>query len=151
MEAVEKMHIFYQSMDIDYLKETISILGIARKFLFKDTKAYFSLFGQEDKDLYYTIKKNIVGGPSIIFTCYHQVGETLVRGKKVCQNIVGYDCNVVYLWGIGEEMPTGYFMRRDAPHFKPKVNSKYLHMFAWMDRVSVEQEVHIAHKLNAGK
>ena len=24
-------------------------------------------------------------------------------------------------------------------------------MFAWMDRVSVEQGVHIAHKLNAGK
>ena len=50
MEAMEKIHVFYKSMDIDYLKETISIPGIARKFLFKDTKAYFSLFGQEDKD-----------------------------------------------------------------------------------------------------
>ena len=75
----------------------------------------------------------------------------MVRGKKVCQNIVGYDCNALYLWAIGEEMATGYFVRREAPHFKPKVNSKYLHMFAWMYRVSVEQGVHIAHKLNAGK
>ena len=75
----------------------------------------------------------------------------MVRGKTVCQNIVGYDCNALYLWAIGEEMPTGYFVRREAPHFKPKVKSKYLHMFAWMDKVSVEQGVHIAHKLNAGK
>ena len=122
VEAVEKMHVFYQPMDIDYLKETISIPGIARKFLFKDTKAYFSLFGQEDKDLYHTIKKNIVGGPSIIFTRYHQVGETLVRGKKVCQNIVGYDCNTLYLWAIGEEMPTGYLVRREAPQSEQQVS-----------------------------
>ena len=25
-------------------------------------------------------------------------------------------------------------MRRQGPDFKPKVNKKYLHMFAWMDK-----------------
>ena len=48
-------------------------------------------------------------------------------------------------------MSIGYFVRREALHLKPKVNGKYLHMFAWMDRVSQEQGVHIASKLNAGK
>ena len=91
------------------------------------------------------------GWPSIIFTHYHQVEETLVRGKKVCQNIVVYDCSGLHLWAIGEGMPTGSFVRREALHFKPKVNGKVLHMFAWMDRVSQEQGVHITHKLNAGK
>ena len=38
MEAVQKMNVFYQSIDIDYLKEGISILWVARKFLLKDTK-----------------------------------------------------------------------------------------------------------------
>ena len=48
-------------------------------------------------------------------------------------------------------MPTGYFVRKEALHFKSKVNSKSLQMYAWMDRLSQEQGVHIAHKLNAGK
>ena len=48
-------------------------------------------------------------------------------------------------------MPAGYFVRREAPHFKPKVNGKYLHMYAWMDKIMQERGVHIAHKLNTGK
>ena len=41
----EKMHVFYQSMDIDYLKEAISTLGMARRFLFKDTKLTLASLG----------------------------------------------------------------------------------------------------------
>ena len=39
------------------------------KYLFSGLEAntYFSLFQERDKDLYYELKKNIVGGPSIIF------------------------------------------------------------------------------------
>ena len=54
--------------------------------------------------------------------------------NKLCQNIVGYDCYALYMWAIGEDMPGGYFVRRQDSDFKPKVNKKYLHMFAWMDK-----------------
>ena len=88
VEAVEKMQVFYKDIGIDFLKECLSIPGVARKFLFQD-RPTFSLFGPEDVDLHKTIKKNIVGGPSIIFTRYHEAGKTRIRKNKLCQNIVG--------------------------------------------------------------
>ena len=150
VEAVEKMQYFYKDLGIDFLKEALSIPGVARKYLFQ-TNPVFALFGEEDADLYRTIKKNIVGGPSIIFTRYHEVGKTLIRGQKLCQNIVGYNCNSLYLWAIGEKMPSDSYVRHDAPDFKPKVNAKYLHMLAWMDDEAQRRGIKIYHKLNAGK
>ena len=150
VEAVEKMQSFYKQVNIDFLKECVSIPGVARRYLFKD-HPLFALFGTEDADLYKTIKKNIIGGPSIIFTRYHEAGKTLIRGKKLCQNIVGYDCNALYLWALGEAMPSGYFVRRQAPYFKPRCNKKYLVMFAWMDAVAKEKKIRILHRLNSGK
>ncbi len=65
------------------------------------------MFKEEDKELFYLLKRNIVGGPSIIFHRYHEVDKTLIRGGKVCKNVVGYDSNALYLWAISEVMPVG--------------------------------------------
>ena len=145
MEIVENMYVFYQSMDIDYLKETFFILGIARKSLFKGTKPYFSLFRQEDKDLYHTIKENIVGGPSIIFTNYHQIREILVRGGNLHHNIVGYDCNALYLWTIGKEMHTGTVTGMMA-QLKPSMNL----MDAISMDISVNSHLLVGRKMQEG-
>ena len=79
-----KMQAFYKDIGIDFLKECLSIPGVARKFLFRDRHT-FSLFGLEDVALYKTIKKNIVSGPSIIFTRYHEAGKTRVRKNKLSE------------------------------------------------------------------
>lgn len=51
----------------------------------KSTNSKFSLFEQEDKDLYDLMKNGIVGGPSIIFKRYVEGGKTFIRnGKKLC-------------------------------------------------------------------
>ena len=71
--------------------------------------------------------------------------------KKLRQNIVGYDCNALYLWAIGEDMPGGYFVRRQGPDFKPKVNKTYLHMFAWMDKEAESKGIQIQHLMNTGQ
>lgn len=50
-------------------KVAMTVPGIAREMLFqasKESSASFALFGEEDKDLFQTVKKNIIGGPSII-------------------------------------------------------------------------------------
>lgn len=49
----------------------MSVPGIARQMLFNAsarTVTSFSLFEEEDKDLFYSVKNNNIGGPSIIFT-----------------------------------------------------------------------------------
>ena len=51
-------------------KIAVSVPGIARQWLFqvaRDAGASFALIHRDDEGLYYTIKKNIVGGPSIIY------------------------------------------------------------------------------------
>jgi hypothetical protein len=50
-------------------KDGVSVPGLTMKYLFSINVAvtYFSLFSEKDKDLYYTMKDNNVGGPSIIF------------------------------------------------------------------------------------
>ena len=71
VQAVEKMQKFYFDHHIDLLKVAVSIPGIARRWLFQtahNAKTNFGLIQPQDDDLYYTIKQNSVGGPSIIFT-----------------------------------------------------------------------------------
>ena len=89
VEAVEKMQVFYKDIGIDFLKECLSIPGVARKFLFQD-RPTFSLFGLEDVDRYKTIKKNIVGGPASFSPDTMRLGK-LVSEKTNCVRI---------LWGM---------------------------------------------------
>ena len=79
------------------------------------------------------------------------MNETLIRGKKVCKNFIGYDCNALYLWALSQPMPTGCFVRRHFPDFKPEVSHKYLDMYVWIDHLADVGKVNIEHKLNTGK
>jgi hypothetical protein len=122
VQAVENLQKFYFDKSIDLFKTSVSLPGIARAMLFETAKrncACFALCDEDNKDLYETIKTNIVGGPSIVFSRYHKAGETKIRGDKTCESIVGLDANALYLWAFGEEMPMGPFIRRLAPHFIP--------------------------------
>jgi hypothetical protein len=107
VEALNKMFVFYRDKGLDMFKDAISLPGLAYKMLLSCTEEKFSLFKEEDKELFYLLKRNIVGGPSIIFHRYHEVDKTLIRGGKVCKNVLGYDANALYLWAISEVMPTG--------------------------------------------
>jgi hypothetical protein len=153
VEAVMKLQQFYRNNNIDIFKISISVPGIARKMLFDSAQCHFSICGNEDQDLHYTIKQNIVGGPSIIFNRHHKSGETKLRqGSKLCQRILGYDANALYLWALGQEMPTGCFVRRHCDEgFKPVVNTKYLSMYFWLDYRAKIDGIHIVHKMNGGK
>lgn len=144
----------YWEKNIDVFKVAFSIPGLARLNLFNASEkkhAVFPLFDFSTKDIYRTIQDNIVGGPSIIFTRYHESGKTFLRGnfEKPCKRIVGYDANALYLHCIGQNMPVGYFIiRRECDGFKAEKMSKYWNMFIWMDWVSGSKNCKILHKLN---
>lgn len=68
VEAVEKMQTFYFEKGIGVFKTAISVPGIARQMLFKVAReegAEFSLVDEKNRDLYQTIKDNIVGGKAM--------------------------------------------------------------------------------------
>ena len=35
--------------------------------------------------------------------------KTLIRGNKVCKNVIGHDANALYLWAIIQGMPVGKY------------------------------------------
>ena len=58
------------------------------------------------------LKEAVVGGPSLVFTRYHEVAVTGIRSHQIseprlCKNIPGYDANALYLSTMLREMPCG--------------------------------------------
>lgn len=155
--AVQNLQQYYFNRFIDIFKVSISVPGLARQMLFECARAEdasFALCDESNKDLYYTIKRNITGGPSIIFNRHHEVGVTNIRNNptKPCQKIVGFDANALYLYCIGQPMPTGLFVRRRLEEgFKPEKRDKYMIAFHWLDWLNETQSLTIQHKLNRGK
>ena len=61
---------------------------------------------------YELLKTGMIGGPSIVFCRYAEVGKTKIRShqygdSKRCESIVGFDANSLYLYCSGQEMPCG--------------------------------------------
>ena len=133
VEALRKFRKFYQQKDLDVFKISISIPGIARKLLFRAAKAsgaIFPLFPKEDRDLHALVKKNICGGPSIIFNRYHKADATRIRSDdgKLCKRIIGLDANAIYLFSLAKKMPQGLYSRLDnfVSHKQASAKSKYV-------------------------
>ena len=61
----------------------------------------FHWFQKKNADLHTTIRKNIVGGPAIVFHRYHEQNKTLIREQhygseaKLCKAIYGFDANAL--------------------------------------------------------
>ena len=151
VEAVQKMFEFYQEKKLDIFKDWISVPGLVMKYLFAglDSNTYFSLFKEQDKDLYYTFKQNIVSGPSIIFHRYHEKDKTYVRGGKACKKIWGADANALYLWALAQKMPTKYYVRRHKENdFK---RQEYFNKLSieWLDYIMHRDGRNIAHAHNS--
>ena len=155
LEAVEKMSQFWQERKIDMFKDGISVPGLTLKYLFSylSPQTCYSLFHQANSDLYHLIKDNNTDGPSIIFHRHHEAGKTKIReaeegeAAKLCEKIIGYDANALYLWALMEDMPTGSYTRRLAEHeFKPKSSIKLA--IQWLEWVAHQDRIHIRHQLN---
>ena len=107
-----------------------------------------------NRDLYYVIKKNIIGGPSIIFNRYHEKGTTNIRNipGNTCQAVVRYDCNGLYSYALKQKMPTGVFVRRyQHNNFRPEVSERYIDSYVWLDFLMKSNKIKILHKLNNQK
>ena len=48
---------------LDIFKESVSLPGLTKRYLFKHFNEYFTGFDREDKHLYKILRENIVGGP----------------------------------------------------------------------------------------
>ena len=80
------------------------------------------IINEENKDVFQSIKANIIGGPSIVFHRYAETNKSMIQrihydsenkkwyhdsfGKMV-KKIIGYDANALYLYCIAQPMLCG--------------------------------------------
>ena len=157
MEALQKQFEFYAHLGLDMFKDGMSVPGLTLKYLFKTSKsASFTLFDRHNSDLHDLICQNMVGGPSIIFHRYHEAGITKLRENiyhekaSMCEAVVGYDANALYLWCLMQDMPTGSYIRRKADdQFKPHQPDIVGNMASkWLDWEAYSNNKKIRHKYN---
>ena len=156
VQAVDKLQNLYRVKEVDMFKTAFSVPGIARQLLYKCAEkndAKFALCDRKNKDLYFTIQDNLVGGPSIIFNRKLTSGETKIRGgEKIVKRIIGYDANALYLHCFSLDFPTGQPVRRFAENgFKHVFNTSCDDMFNWMDFLAHRDNIDILHKRNQDK
>ncbi|KAL9986602.1 hypothetical protein ACROYT_G000771 [Oculina patagonica] len=112
LEALEKMKAFYTEKGIDILKDAVSIPGVSLHYLLRGSVERGAELYSPCEEAYEMLKGAVVGGPSIVFTRYHEAGVTKIRDHQFenanfCKNIVGYDANALYLSTMLEDMPCG--------------------------------------------
>ena len=72
----------------------------------------FYPFIEADKDLREKIRREMSGGPSIVFTRKAVVDEIFIRWtNNVCKAIVGIDASQLYPFSMCQAMPTGLYTR----------------------------------------
>ena len=155
VEAVSKQMAFYGEKGIDMFKDGYSVPGLTMRYLFQGLPkgVYFTLYGEENKDVHNLIKANLVGGPSVVFHRYHERDVTRLREghlrfeeTKVCRKVLGYDANALYLFSLMKPMPTGrLILRRSENKFRPERSQKYGYTarqwLEWLMRVDPNLEI----------
>ena len=109
LESMRKIIEFYHNKGIDMLKLGCNLPNICFP---KSTDSKLYPFTESDVDLLEKIREDMVGGPSVVFTCKAVVDETFIRkSSNLCKSIVGIDGSQFYPYSMCQPMPTGLYMR----------------------------------------
>ena len=127
LEKMQKMVQFYYQKEFDMLKLGFTLPNLANICLHKSTNEKFYPFCESDRDLCEKIKKDMTGGPSIVFTRKAVVDEFFIRdSSNACKSIVGIDASQFYPYSMCQHMPTGFYTRwefdSDMQKFKARHN-----------------------------
>ena len=110
----------YVPFGIDICKDAVSIPGVSLRYLINQSEKV--LYAPKDR-VYKLLKKGMIGGPSIVFCRYAEVGKSrikdhLFKNAKMCKSVVGYDANSLYPYTFSRQMPCGngeYRTRLEIP------------------------------------
>ena len=105
---MQKMLVFYQKEGIELLKLGCTLPNMIKICLHKSTSAKFYPFTENDKDLLQTIREDIVGVASIVFTRKAVVDENLIMSSRnIFKSFVGNDASQPYPYSMCQPMPRG--------------------------------------------
>ena len=103
---------FHHNKGIDMLKLGCTLPNLSNICLHKSTHSKFYPFTESEKDLLEKIRKDMVGGPSVLFTRKALVDEFFIRkSSKLCKSIVVIDDSQLYPYSMCQPKPTGLYTR----------------------------------------
>ena len=148
LEALEKMKAFYAERGIDILKDAVSIPGVSLHYLLRGSIERGADLYAPSKEAYEMLKGAVVGGPSLVFTRYHEVGKTRIRSHqyenpKMCQNILGYDANALYLSTMLAPMACGKetVVHHYDGEIQPMLLTKMVKKGSWFGYAEVDIQI----------
>ena len=120
---MQKMVAFYNKKGIDMC----TLPNLANICPHTSTSGKFYPFTETDKVLLQEIRKDMVGGPSIVFTRKAVLDETFIRDSgNICKSIVGIDSSQLVPYYMCQPMPTRLYTRweydTESNRFKPQQN-----------------------------
>ncbi len=156
MEAIDKHLMLLQQLGIDPLKECFTISGLAFQYLF--IRKYSPLALINRKELFYSLKQSLIGGPSIVFTRHAKVGQTFIKphrytNPRTVKSIQGFDANSLYLSVLLNRMPTGFMIIREASqNFSPRIiSNQSFKATCWIEYIEKKRKVKFYHALYHGE
>lgn len=158
VEAVQKMCSWWRSVGIDMLTQALSLPTLALRHLFNNISHgyYFPLINENNADWFWSMKEQIVGGPSMVYHRHHEKGRTKIRnGSRLCRQILGLDCNALYLWCIMQELPVNVYYRwkrgEDQRFHRRNIYPYSSKEIQWITWTSWLHGVGIKHQFNGGQ
>ena len=89
-----------------------------------------------------------MGEPGITFHRYQERGLTKIKGGHLCDQVIGYDANSLYLWCLAQKIPTGYCTLRE----KKNNFTKHIHYSnessQWLDHFRNENIAHVENSIH---
>ena len=162
VRAINEHSKFFIERSVDMFKDGLTLPGLTLKFLFQNTELNatpYVLFSHHEKEVHNLLRKNLVGGPAIIFHRHHRSGITRIRERKYgveskkCDHILGVDANSLYLKCMGEAHCTGFYVvRRHEDDFKPVLSQQISYSAVeWPRYRAIVDKVPILHQYNYGE
>ena len=122
--GIAKMMTFYQTLNVCLFTDGISLPGLCSHILFDplQDQTFFGCISPAQKQVFVALRAAVTGGLSCTFTRYHEKNKTLLsHGSNICRTVEGWDCNSLYLWALGQQMPTGHLILRQRHRaFRPE-------------------------------
>ena len=127
LKAIRKGIAFYHDQKIDMLKIDYTLPNLAIICLHNSTDAKPYPFRERNKNLREKNREDVVGGPSIVFTCKVIADRNFIRkSTDIWKSIVGIDANQPYPNSMCQPMPIGFYARWDLDsetgRFTPRQN-----------------------------
>ena len=141
---------------VDLFRLSISAPGTARYLIYQsayENGASFFQFGEKHAHIYRMFRRNITGGPSLVYSRLMECNKTRLRGPDgpLCKSIVGLDSNALYPHSYFSSFPINAPILRYAENdFEPEsCGERYTAMYDYLDYLAMKLGVNIRHKLNS--